>query len=70
MFFCRFFCRHKWTIIIEKTTESQIEQSTRLFGNAPAPRTPSQFTEMTARKHIVIMTCDSCGKVKKIVTNV
>lgn len=60
------FCKHKWKIISEKTTESMLEIAIKKkeceFNNIPR----SFYT----RTHIVIACCDICGKIKKFETEV
>lgn len=59
------FCRHKWNKVSDLITESSIEVISKAL---PGAETPYELAG-TNRKHIVILTCDKCGKVNKIVTN-
>jgi hypothetical protein len=59
-------CKHEWKILSEITTESHMEQQTRLLGSAPKYPMSWAFE----KKLIQILTCSKCGKLKRFVTNI
>ena len=61
-------CKHKWDKISDTVTESSFEMALRVGkefcrGDLTIPHQLVQ----DVRKHIVILTCSGCGKVKEIV---
>jgi len=60
------FCKHKWDLLSEKTTESKLELLQRI--------TSLEITEckesLLERKFIQLLKCDKCGKFKKLVTSI
>lgn len=62
-------CSHVWEVHTD-ITESQMEHMERLFGECPSPPNSIVMDRMTARKHIQILTCSKCGKIKRYVTNI
>jgi uncharacterized OB-fold protein len=51
------FCKHKWSILSEMTTESTIEKAKKL----------GLFAEYAnafdlKKKHILVLQCENCGK--------
>lgn len=61
-----FFCKHKWKVLVEKTTESTFEHALRVTEDHNGS-IPHQLCHDN-RKHIVIVTCETCGKLDKTVT--
>jgi len=57
------FCKHDWKIQTERFIESNFERAARL----KVPFTGNDNMDHSAT-HIVIMTCNKCGKVNKTVT--
>jgi predicted nucleic acid-binding OB-fold protein len=64
------FCKHKWKILSENTTQSRFEQYADLTDRVPNPRNLWQLEEGTRKKLIQLVTCDTCGKIKKFVENI
>ena len=60
------FCKHIWVILSETTTKSAIEV---LHETGQAPKTLTG-TEWFERKHIQIVSCGKCGKLKRFCENV
>jgi hypothetical protein len=59
------FHKHEWEILSETTTESQIEQLKRL-GTTKC----NIYNGMLDRKHIIILICKKCGKLKRFVEDI
>ena len=64
------FCKHEWKVLSETTTESQAEQFARLSGYFIKPKNSGQLELLTARKHICVVTCTKCGKLKRFVEGI
>jgi hypothetical protein len=62
-------CNHDWKIHTTKT-ESKMEQMLRLTGKCVTPSNDFQLDTLTKKKHITIMTCNCCGKVKRYVEDI
>lgn len=62
-------CNHDWKIHTTKT-ESKMEQMLRLTGKCVTPSNDFQLDTLTEKKHITIMTCNCCGKVKRYVEDI
>ena len=59
------FCCHKWHIIKDTITESEIEMLVRIKA------IPNKFNGfMASRKYVMICTCLACGKIKKFVEKI
>lgn len=63
-----FFCNHAWMTVKEFTTESKMEQMIRLTGKTVTPTNGFQLDELTNKRHILIVECECCGKIKKFST--
>lgn len=61
------FCKHEWEVLVNETTESQMEQTLRLTGECPMPNNSYELAEMTKRKNICTLACKKCGKLKHYV---
>ena len=61
----KLFCRHKWELISSETTESRFEHAVKILGGAQ--NLPWQMS-CVKRNKIDILSCDSCGKLKRFVT--
>jgi len=59
------FCKHEWKVLSTEVTESQIEMLNRVI-----PGTSKAYTSMFERKHIQIVSCDKCGKLKRFVEKI
>lgn len=69
--FKQLFCKHRWDKVSDVVTESTFENAlaaTKKVCHGDV-KIPYQLCHDN-RKHIVILKCDECGKVKKIVTEV
>ena len=64
------FCKHKWKVLSETTTESMAQHMINIIGQAPTPRDGFQADQLFKRKHIAIVACESCGKIKRYVEEV
>jgi len=65
------FCKHDWKILSETVTKSKWESSIdaaerRCAGNLTLPH---QLCNAD-RKHIVVLTCEKCGKLKRFVEDI
>lgn len=58
------FCKHKWRILSETTTESKIEVARKALGGMGCTHMPHQLCDAD-RVHIQILTCEKCGKLVK-----
>lgn len=69
--FKQLFCKHKWDkvsdVVAQSTFENALAAAKRTFHDDV--RIPHQLCQDN-RKHIVVLKCDDCGKIKKIVTKV
>lgn len=64
-------CKHKWLVLSEKETESQLEHfKNNTGGHFPEPRNSVQMKELCKRKFIQVMTCTECGKLKRFVEQI
>ncbi len=59
------FCRHEWKILTQLTTESKLEHAMRQIPNATKLNLPHQVCHAD-RKHIMVLACEKCGKLKII----
>lgn len=59
------FCPHKWKLLTETKTESDVEQLKRL-----GKTTSHIYAGMLRRKLIQVFCCDKCGKIKKMVEEI
>lgn len=62
------FCNHTWRVVRETTTKSKFEVATSaLDGFASGKiKIPHQMCS-AERKHIQVLACDKCGKLKRFV---
>jgi hypothetical protein len=63
------FCKHQWETITDRVTESPFEVATRMTEGSTGRTIPHQMCS-TKRKHILVVACKVCGKIKKFVTTV
>ncbi|AUR85981.1 TMhelix containing protein [Vibrio phage 1.081.O._10N.286.52.C2] len=63
-------CSHDWIVVTDETTKSQCEHYASITGKTPSPKNPHQLREITARKRIVILKCNKCGKLNKTITEI
>lgn len=59
------FCKHEWKMISETTTKSQLEH---MKENNFNPEEINMFA--LKRKHIQVVTCSKCGKLKRFVEDI
>lgn len=62
----KWFCKHKWKILQDITTESWLEHTKKLGLNPLSALTFHYFE----RKYITIVVCEHCGKLKRFVENI
>lgn len=66
------FCKHQWDVLSETTTESKYENTIKAArGNdvIGSFTIPSQMA-CAERKHILVVTCKKCGKLKRFVEEI
>ncbi len=63
-------CKHDWEIIQEVTTQSKGELRISQVGEIPMERDRIDFEEFWKRKHITILKCNTCGKLKRFVEEI
>lgn len=61
------FCKHKWTILSETTTESLAEKAAK---HNLTPRAGTVNPYAFSKKLIQIVSCSKCGKLKKFVEDI
>mgnify|MGYP003480836910 FL=1 len=61
-----FSCKHDWKVLSETTTESPFEVAAKMSMDCYNVKIPWQMCQ-TDRKHIVIVSCNKCGCIKKFV---
>jgi len=62
-----FTCKHDWKVLSETVTKSRFEVLTQI-GDFEGLKT--RGGSMFKRKHIQIITCDKCGKLKRFVDEI
>jgi len=62
------FCKHKWEVLSETVTKSKFEIATQIE-NLKTVTLPWQLC-CAKRKHIQIVTCSGCGKLKRFVEDI
>jgi 23S rRNA maturation mini-RNase III len=60
------FCKHEWKLLLETTTESQME----LIEGLDMKITGDAHMRLFMRKHIQVFHCKKCGKLKRFVENI
>lgn len=60
------FCKHKWVILSETVTKSRLE----VFSDNGVTEISGTGLNPASRKHIQIITCEKCGKLKRFVENI
>ena len=65
----KLFCKHEWKIVSEITTKSRFEVATTQLNNTKPKTIPWQLCD-ARRKHIQIVTCDKCGKLRRFVETI
>lgn len=65
------FCKHEWKTLSETVTKSKFEiaREALRIENLSEISMPHQLCDAD-RKHIQIVTCDKCGKLKRFVENI
>jgi hypothetical protein len=68
----KLFCKHKWFIVSEITTESKFQIACNVMG--VSDKTPNfsipHYMCDTDRKLIQIVSCEKCGTLKKFVEDI
>lgn len=57
------FCKHEWVVLSETVTKSAVEIAASLGAT-------SIKNASTDRKHILVVSCDKCGKLKRFVEDI
>ena len=60
------FCKHEWKVLSEVTTTSKLSQLHQAFKTCSV----GGLIELTARKHILTVTCEKCGEIKQFVNEI
>ena len=66
------FCKHEWKVVSEAVTESKFQHAMKSIDESSASgsvRIPWQMTD-AERKHIQVIACDKCGKLKRFVESI
>ena len=65
------FCRHKWEVLSTEVTQSKFESSVLAVSGVgkETVNLPHQLCDAD-RKHIQIVTCSKCGKLKRFVEEI
>jgi len=63
------FCKHKWELVSETTTKSKFKHAMEQVVGMSKGRFPWQLCD-ASRKHIQIIACKTCGKLKRFVENI
>lgn len=59
------FCKHKWSVLSDITTESKLEHAVSLKVDFKG----ADYSELE-RKHIQVVTCSECGKLMRFVEEI
>lgn len=64
-------CNHEWKVLSETVTKSKYEDSLKVSAEvlAKSVNLPHQLC-CADRKHIQIVVCDKCGKLKRFVEDI
>lgn len=62
------FCKHKWIVLNETTTESIVDQITKRGTSFTI--TPETSLVVWERKFIQVFVCERCGSFKRFVHNI
>jgi len=66
------FCKHKWKLITETFTDSKLEVFINTFKSNGLSLDdipiPNRLLD-SEKKHIAILTCEECGKLKRFITD-
>ena len=60
------FCKHEWKVLSEVTTISKLSQLPYALTSCNV----GGLLELTARKHILTVTCEKCGEIKQFVNEI
>ncbi len=63
-------CKHDWEIIQETTTESRAELQGKLTGKVAVASNSFDHQYLYKRKHITILKCKNCPKLKRFVEEI
>jgi hypothetical protein len=61
------FCKHDWKVLSETVSTSPLKEL-RDNGISPKSATAGEMVELTTRKHVCIVACCKCGKLKHMKT--
>lgn len=67
----KMFCKHKWSVLSETVTKSKFESSLAALhlAGGGSMKLPHQMC-CAERKHIQIVKCDKCGKLKRFTESI
>ena len=67
----KIFCNHEWSVLSETITKSKLEISINNLKEEGASKAnlPWQLCDAD-RKHILVLCCDKCGKLKRFVEEI
>ncbi len=63
-------CNHSWKVLQEVTTESKGEVQLRTVGVVSSPKHTEDYVIIYERKHITILSCEHCSKLKRFVEEI
>tara|TARA_R110002033_G_scaffold14688_2_gene42563 strand:- start:554 stop:763 length:210 start_codon:yes stop_codon:yes gene_type:complete len=63
-------CSHKWKVLSESTTISKFEHAMNQLKNTTGSSTIPGQMACAERKHILVISCDECGKVIRYVEGI
>ena len=66
----KLFCKHNWEVLSETTTESIQEQNIRLGGVAYETEWDNVLQKLHEKKHILVVKCTKCGKLKRFIEDI
>lgn len=64
------FHKHQWKVLQEITTESLADREGGLTGYVSEAYNLSVLKSLYSKKHITILTCETCGKLKRYVEDI
>ena len=63
----KLFCNHIWVVLKETVTESKLEHSLKILKEITKNANIPGHMMDAERKHITIMACSLCGKLKRYI---
>lgn len=62
-------CKHEWKVLFEFTTTSKFEHAMNQLRGRGEVKIPRQMSSAD-RKHILVISCNKCGKVIRYVEDI